>query len=172
MQATPNAVPHGHSKQCTATMPKQAQTPPKQWMLTKIMSTQSMTVQTLPCKEFQYPLLKTNGQKRSPDAMIRFKRLPMVCQGMIWGILNMWRFMRGRSGYYTLGKIGWTFALGKLDVPMLRRQVVDWTPSHLWWGFVTLQLMASGAAEQRYLNQVRTTLNKFVESATGSNELM
>ena len=116
MQATPNAVPHGHSKQCTATMPKQAQTPPKQWMLTKIMSTQSMTVQTLPCKEFQYPLLKTNGQKRSPDAMIRFKRLPMVCKGLIRGTLNMWRFMRGRSGYYTLGKIGWTFALGKLDV--------------------------------------------------------
>ena len=27
------------------------------------------------------------------------------------GTLHMWIFIQGQSGYYTLGKIGWTFAL-------------------------------------------------------------
>ena len=49
-------------------MPKQAQTLPKQWILTKIMPTQSMASYA---GIAIYPLQKTNGQKWSPDAMIR-----------------------------------------------------------------------------------------------------
>ena len=75
MQTTTNGVPHGHSTQCIATMPKQAQTPPEQCMFTKVMS-----VQTLSSKELQYPLLKTNGQKRTNHQM-QFIGVEVVAYG-------------------------------------------------------------------------------------------
>ena len=52
------------------------------------------------------------------------------------------------------------------EVQIQHRLGAYWTLSHVWWRFITMQLMVSSAVEQCYLNQVRTTRNEFDESTT------